>query len=90
MVKSYDGIAALKRMLQECKIPSRSSVNIAKVLYDISNKKEYLDILFLNYKEEESNLETVQGKFISTPIFEYIGVMGKATRYQKSKLFIKS
>ena len=58
-LKSYDGIAALKRMLQECKIPSRSSVNIAKVLYDISNKKEYLDILFLNYKEEESNLETV-------------------------------
>lgn len=58
-LKSYDGISALKRMLQECKIPSRSSVNIAKVLYDISNKKEYLDILFLNYKGQESDLGTV-------------------------------
>ena len=46
-------------MLQKCKVPSRSSVNIAKVLYDISNKKEYLDILFLNYKEQESDLGTV-------------------------------
>ena len=58
-LKSYDGIVALKKMLQKCKVPSRSSVNIAKVLYDISNKKEYLDILFLNYKEQESDLGTV-------------------------------
>ncbi len=72
-------------------------MNIAKVLYDISNKKEYLEIFGniklskkINIILKATIVPTLQGKFISTPIFKYIGVMGKATRYQKSKLFIKS
>ena len=58
-LKSYDGISALKKMLQKCNVPSGNSVNISKVLYDISNEKQYLDVLFLNYEKAKSNLETV-------------------------------
>lgn len=58
-LKNYDGISALKEMLLKCNIPSGNSVNVSKVLYDISNEKQYLDILFLNYKKAKSGLGVV-------------------------------
>ena len=58
-LKNYNGINALKEMLLKCNIPSGNSVNISKVLYDISKEKQYLDLLFLNYKKAESDLRVV-------------------------------
>lgn len=58
-LKNYDGISALREMLLKCNIPSGNSVNISKALYDISNEKQYLDVLFLNYKKGENDLKVV-------------------------------
>ena len=50
-LKYYDGIKALEKKLLKSKIPSRQSAEISIVLFEATNKQEYLDIIMQNYKE---------------------------------------
>lgn len=47
----YDGIGALKSILDKFIVPSGASFNISETLYIVTNEKEYLRLLIKNYKE---------------------------------------
>lgn len=48
-LKGYDGIGALKTKLSELKVPSSGSADIAFVLFNVIEDKQYLDIVMDNY-----------------------------------------
>lgn len=58
-LKKYDGMAALKKRLSECTIPSDSSVIIAKVLYDCTVDKKYLDVIKSNIDKNANKISNV-------------------------------
>lgn len=49
-LKEYDGIGALKAKLSEFKVPSSGSADIAFVLFNMTEDKQYLDIIMDNYR----------------------------------------
>ena len=55
-LKYYNGIKALEKKLSKSKTPSRQSVEFSKVLFEATNKQEYLDNIIKNYKELSDNL----------------------------------
>jgi hypothetical protein len=58
-LKKYKGIDALKSKLDTFNIPSGGSVNIAEILYIISNEKKYLNVINQNYTLSANNYEKV-------------------------------
>jgi hypothetical protein len=58
-LKNYDGIGLLKKTLAQCKIPSDNSVVIAKVLYECTSDKKYLEVIKLNIEKDSSKISNV-------------------------------
>lgn len=49
-LEDYDGIGALKKKLSAFKVPSSVSADIALALFDVTEDKQYLDIIMDNYR----------------------------------------
>jgi hypothetical protein len=58
-LKNHDGIDALRKALPECKVPSHNSVTVAKVLYDCTRGKKYLDVLKANIEKDKDDISFV-------------------------------
>ncbi len=71
-LKKYKGIDALKSKLHTYDIPSGASVNIAEILYIISNEKQYISVINQNYK-------------LSTNSYEKVSIVAKLSRLAKNE-----
>lgn len=58
-LRNYNGVDALKKMLDKCNIPSANSLNIAETLYKETKQREYLDVFIKNYKANEKDYSVV-------------------------------
>jgi hypothetical protein len=58
-LKKYDGIGALQDALPECNMPSGNSVTVARVLYDCTGDKEYLDVIKANIDKDKNDIASV-------------------------------
>lgn len=58
-LKNYDGLKLLEEKLQVLNIPSGGSVLISQVLYEVTKKEKYLDIIMHNIKKDPNNISCV-------------------------------
>lgn len=47
-LKAYDGIRALKEVLESCKVPSYNSVRLSQILYEYTGEERYVDLIKRN------------------------------------------
>ena len=66
-LEDYDGIGALKKKLSAFKVPSSVSADIALALFDVTEDKQYLDIIMDNYR----------GLAVNTPIAARLARLAK-------------
>ena len=58
-LRNYNGIDALKKMLDKCNIPSDNSLNIAEALYIETKDIKYLNVFMENFKAQNNNYSIV-------------------------------